>query len=338
MAGARLVAVCDREPLMAEQLAVRYAVPRHYSSLEHLLEREQPDVLHITTPPHSHLPLAQLAVDAGCHVYVEKPLALDYEGARSLVDYVSRAGKKLTIGYLSVFDPTAQAMRELIRRGVVGEPVHVESYYGYTLAGPFGAALLRDPDHWVRRLPGRLFHNTLDHMLNKVTEFIPDERPEVLATAYTRRALAGDELPNDLPDELRVMIRGARVSAYATFSAHARPVGHFLRLYGTRGTLHADFVSRTVTLDQGPKLPGMVGRLLPGFGQALQLLRATRKNVARFARGEFQYFAGMSHLLDAFYQSIREDTPPPIPYPDMLRVAAWMDEVFAQIHPGEGAR
>src|SRR5262245_48032130 len=52
---AQLVAVCDKELLIAEQLARRYGVARHYDDLAQLLEREQPDVVHVTTPPQSHL-------------------------------------------------------------------------------------------------------------------------------------------------------------------------------------------------------------------------------------------------------------------------------------------
>ena len=54
---ARLVAVCDREMLLAEQLARRYGIPGQYDDFTRLLEREKPDVVHIATPPQSHLPL-----------------------------------------------------------------------------------------------------------------------------------------------------------------------------------------------------------------------------------------------------------------------------------------
>src|SRR3954471_23757935 len=49
--GAQLVAVCDREPILAEQLAVRFGVPAWYSSLDQMLAAERLDVVHITTPP-----------------------------------------------------------------------------------------------------------------------------------------------------------------------------------------------------------------------------------------------------------------------------------------------
>src|SRR6266404_3333912 len=95
---ATVVAVCDRELLMAEQVAVRYGIPKHYDSYDRMLEVEKPDVVHITTPPQAHLMLTTKAVDAGCHVYVEKPLTLNYLDSEKLVEHVNGAKRKLTIG------------------------------------------------------------------------------------------------------------------------------------------------------------------------------------------------------------------------------------------------
>src|ERR1700679_2848727 len=74
--GAGLGAVCDREPLLAEQLAVRYGIPGWYGDFAEMLTKERLDVVHITTPPGVHLALTRQAVAAGCHVFLEKPLAL----------------------------------------------------------------------------------------------------------------------------------------------------------------------------------------------------------------------------------------------------------------------
>src|SRR5580704_1656185 len=137
-AAARVVAVADLELLMAEQIATRYGIPAFYDDLDRLLAKERPDVVHITTPPQSHLPLAIKAIDAGAHVYVEKPLALNYAEAKRLIDHARRAGKKLTIGYSYYFDPPVIELRRLVDEGVLGEAVHVEAALGYNLAGPFG--------------------------------------------------------------------------------------------------------------------------------------------------------------------------------------------------------
>src|SRR5687768_12439711 len=185
---ARVVAVCDLELLMAEQLATRYGIARHYDRFDALLERERPDVVNITPPPQSHLALARQAIGAGCHVLVEKPVAVDADGTRQIIAAAEAARRMLTVGWSYYFDPPAETLRELIALGAIGEPVHVESFYGYNLAGPFGAALLADTQHWVHRLPGRLYQNNIDHMLYRITDLMDDEHPAVQATGWVRRA------------------------------------------------------------------------------------------------------------------------------------------------------
>ncbi|SRR6266403_1199374 len=329
--NAHIVGVCDQEPLMAEQIAVRYGLGAYFANFDRLLDEARPDVVHITTPPQSHLPLAVKAMDAGCHVYVEKPLALNAADSRILLDHATRTGKKMTVGYSAYYDPPARMMRALAAQGVLGEPVHVESFLGYSLAGVFGKAVLADRGHWVHQLPGKLFQNNLDHILYKIAEFVTDEHPLVKTFGYRRRSATGDEVVDSMPDELRVIIGGAKVSGYGTFSSHAKPVGHFLRVYGTRNTIHVNYVTRTVTLDPDPKLPSAIGRILPAFGQAWEYFREGSRNVLRFARSEYSFFAGMNYLISAFYASIQKDEPLPIPYGEMLRVAETMDQIFAQM-------
>lgn len=335
---ATVVAVCDRELVMAEQLGVRYGIDRIYDRLDAMLEREKPDVVHLTTPPASHVPLAKTAVDAGCHVYVEKPFALTAADAEELLRHAEAAKKKITVGYMSLFDPPALTMRRLLREGVVGDVVHVESFYGYDLGGAFGQALLSDADHWVHRLPGKLFQNVIDHMLNKAMEFVDDDAPVVHAMAWAQRTERFGDVRDDLKDELRVLLKGARTSGYATFSSHARPVGQFVRLYGTRNTLHVDYVMRTVTVDASATLPSAIGRLVPAFVQASRLLKEGSRNVVRFAKNDFHYFAGLGTLAGLFYDCIVTDGPVPIPYRDILRVARVMDEIFRQVWPDARAR
>jgi predicted dehydrogenase len=326
-----LAAVCDRERLMAEQLAVRYSIARHYDDTGEMLREEKPDVVHVVTPPASHLPLATQAFEAGCHVWVEKPLAPDLEGARELVARAERARRLLTVGYTYLFDPPALAMRDLVTRGVLGESVHVETILTYDLDSAFGRALLLDPAHWVHRLPGRLFQNNLDHVLNTFLEFLPDEAPEVLATSLRRRPEHLGDDRDATHDELRFLLRGERVTACGVFSAHTRPHLHQTRVYGTRNSVVVDFVARTVTLECAPPLPGALGRVLPAFARARQYGREGLRNAWRFATSDFQFFAGLRRLLSSFYSAIREGGAPPIAYRDLLRVSALTDEVIRQL-------
>jgi predicted dehydrogenase len=225
-----------------------------------------------------------------------------------------------------------QLLVQLRNAGELGDPIHIESYYGYDLAGGFGQALLSDDRHWVHQMPGKLFQNIIDHAINKIIPFLPNEPVEVIARAYRRRHLKED-CTDGVLDELRVMILSGGMSAYVTFCSHARPVGHFMRVYGTKNTVYVDFTLRSMLVEKKQSVPGAAGRLLPSFESVWQSMRQATRNAREFAGSQFQFFAGMNRLLSLFYKSILHDTPVPISYAEILRVSQIMDEISAQVYP-----
>ena len=130
-----------------------------------------------------------------------------------------------------------------------------------------------------------------------------------------------------------MIIRGAQVSAYATFSAHARPVGQTLRVYGTKNTAHVDFMVRTVALERKQTFPSALGRLFPPFLVAKDYLRQGLRNVNSFSHARFHFFDGLRRLLNEFYLCIEKDSPPPIAYGEILRVSAMMERILEQVYP-----
>ena len=74
--GCEIVAVCDREELMARQLRERFAVPASFADVSALLRTARPDVVHITTPPQSHFAIAKQA--AIVEVAAIGPFAITY--------------------------------------------------------------------------------------------------------------------------------------------------------------------------------------------------------------------------------------------------------------------
>lgn len=331
---ARVVAVCDRERLMAEQLALRFDIASHYDDFDVALERERPDIVHVTTPPASHLPLVERAVAAGAHVYVEKPITPALADTEALLDCVTSAGKKFCVGWTYFFDPPALAMRDLIAAGEIGAPVHVESHYGYNLAGPYGTAIMGDASHWVHRLPGGLYQNNVDHLLNKLVEFFPhDDDPRVGVLGARRRRHRYGDARDDMLDEIQLSLSGADVSASGLFSSHARPVAHLCRVHGTKNTVTVDYNSRTVVLEGARALPSALGRLVPAFDRAARMAREGWRNVESFARSDFHFFAGLYNLIDRFYASVRDDGPPPIAARDIRWVARRLQDIIDQVEP-----
>lgn len=160
--GSKLVGACDREPLMAKQLAERFPLEQCFTEVDEMVEKARPDVVHITTPPSSHFPIAKFCIEHGCHVYVEKPFTMNTAEAQELIQAAQAKGVKLTAGHNYQFSHAAQRMRKMIKDGFLGgTPVHLESYYGYDLGdAAYAQAFLGDKKHWVRSLPGQLLHDS----------------------------------------------------------------------------------------------------------------------------------------------------------------------------------
>ena len=324
---ARVVAVCDHEPDLTYQAAARFGIDKQFNDVDRMLSEIHPDVVHVTTPPHTHFPLASKCLESGAHVYVEKPFALDGRQTRALLELANSRGLIACAGHDHLFDPVWKEARRLVASGELGDIVHVDSTQGYDATGPFGRLIQTDKRHWIHQLPGGIFHNVISHAVCKVTPFLLDVRPEVMAMSFGTSDVA------PLPTELRVLVRGESVSAYIALLSQARPVRRAVRLYGTAGTIEIDFESSLIRRIAGPALPGAFGRIEAPVRQTLEAMRNSGGAMKRFARSEMQYFAGMRALFQSLYDTIRSKGAPPIPYGEIQRVADIMDAVFEQTSP-----
>ena len=93
---------------------------RAVASADELVRDSEVDVVHICTPNHLHLPLAEAALAAGKHVVCEKPLALDATGAERLVAAAAESGRQAAVPFVYRFYPTVREARERVRAGDAG--------------------------------------------------------------------------------------------------------------------------------------------------------------------------------------------------------------------------
>jgi predicted dehydrogenase len=338
--GAEIVGVCDREPLMAKQLYERFPVNRYFGDLMELLNEVKPDVVHITTPPQTHFDIARCCLEAGCHVYVEKPFTLHENEAERLIALAERKQLKVTAGHDDQFRHVARRMRALVQSGFLGSgPVHMESYYCYELGrSGYAGAFLGDPHHWVRRLPGKLLQNVISHGIARIAEFLTTDRPEVIARGFVSPFLKSMG-ETEVIDELRMMIcEQERITAYFTFSSQMRPSLHQFRMYGSKNGLILDQDQETLIKLRGTKRKSYLEPFVSPAQIATQYLGNVAGNVKTFLARDFQMKSGMKYLIESFYSSIVEGTEVPIPYREILLTARIMDEVFAQLQARVGAQ
>jgi predicted dehydrogenase len=327
-----VVAACDREPLMAAQLAERFKIPHVFSDVGDMLRTTTPDVVHVTTPPQSHHSLGRLCLEHGAHAYLEKPFTVTAGEAESLVALARDRGLSVMAGHNYQFTPEMIEMRRLVAGGFLGgRPVHLESYWSYDLGDTsYVGPLLGNPNHWVRQLPGQLLHNIISHGIARLAEFLDDEIDEIIATAHQSaqlKALGGAEVL----DELRVLIRDrSGTTALFVFSTQIKPGVNKLRILGPVNSLVVDLGSGSIIRERGRSYKSYLTFMVPPLNSAREHLANARRNTAAILRKRLHQDSGMKALIEGYHSSIA-GAPLPIPPREILLTARLMDTIFSQI-------
>jgi predicted dehydrogenase len=116
-----VVAVCDTRPAALERTNRRYPAVTTVGSPEELFASPEIDAIVIATPIASHYELARAALEAGKHVFVEKPLADSLPRALELVELAERERLVLMPGHTFLYSPAVNAIEQLIASGELGE-------------------------------------------------------------------------------------------------------------------------------------------------------------------------------------------------------------------------
>lgn len=120
-----LVAVVDPVAAVAEAAAATYGV--RTASFDGAIADPDIDAVSIASPAGLHYRHAKAALEAGKHVYVEKPLALDVAEAEELRDLAAKRGLTLMVGHLLHYHPIYVRLREMVEAGELGQLHHVYS-------------------------------------------------------------------------------------------------------------------------------------------------------------------------------------------------------------------
>ena len=113
--------MCDRRPEPLEVLGRRFPAVRQTREFDEMLADESLEAVAVVTPVATHYDLAMRALEAGKHVYVEKPLAASSGEARELIRAADERGLVLMPGHTFLYSPAVVRIRELIRSGELGD-------------------------------------------------------------------------------------------------------------------------------------------------------------------------------------------------------------------------
>lgn len=124
----RLAAVADARDGLAGRVATEHGA-RACADVEELVTLPGVDAVYVATPTPLHADHVVAAAAAGRHVVVEKPMGFDLEQADAMIASAERAGVALIVGHSQSFEAPLRRMRELIRKGRIGEPLMLHNWY-----------------------------------------------------------------------------------------------------------------------------------------------------------------------------------------------------------------
>lgn len=125
----KIVACCDINEEKAKKFAEEYDIPNYYIDCKDMLAKEEIDVISVCTWNSAHAPCTIAALDAGCNVICEKPMAMNADEAEAMKAAAEKNGKLLMLGFVRRHGNDAQDAKVLIENGDLGEVYYAKATY-----------------------------------------------------------------------------------------------------------------------------------------------------------------------------------------------------------------
>lgn len=121
-----VVAGCDIKPERLTLMKEKYNMPAVYEKWDDMLKDIQPDVVDVCTPNGVHCPAAIAALNAGCHVITEKPMAMNPAECQQMIDAAKANNKKLAVGFQFRYHPRSELFVRAREAGDIGDIMFVK--------------------------------------------------------------------------------------------------------------------------------------------------------------------------------------------------------------------
>lgn len=164
LAGAKIVAVCARHLDRAEATAKEFHAERAYDSYLEMLRREKLDAVFVITDERQQARIVTEVLQAGFHVFVEKPLGLNEREAGAVADLAVRAGKFVMVGFMKRFAPAYVQMRQISHElASFGEPLSLHGMFAIDSRPGWD-------DEWFIKTGGIHYVDLCRHLFGEVAE------------------------------------------------------------------------------------------------------------------------------------------------------------------------
>src|SRR5580700_4277746 len=316
--SARIMGITDVVSSRATALSARFSIPKVFPTMEAMMD-EGVDVIHILTPPNTHAQLAIAALKSGCHVLVEKPLAINVQEVDRISAAAAAAQKSVCVNHSMLYDRFVSKALNLIRSGAIGVPLTFD-YFRSSEYPPYRGGPL--PIHYQDG--GYPFLDQGVHALYLAESFLG--AIEDVKAFYSTHG--GDS--NLLFDEWRVAAQCKRGTANIQISWNVRPLQNWFVVQGTKGVLRANLFAMWVTHTSQLPLPKAPARALQAMTEGLSICTQVPANVARFATKKIVQYDGLHSLVAAFYSALQTGAPMPVSPEQARSTVYWTNRVSQQ--------
>ncbi len=238
-----VVACADLDEEKAKSQAEKFRIPQALTVDELLAHPEIEIVLNLTVP-QAHVPVGLQAIASGKHTYAEKPLALDREDGRKLLEAASAKGLRVGCAPDTFLGAGIQTARKMVDDGAIGRPVAFTAF----MMGRGHESWHPSPEFYYQPGGGPMFDmgpyylTALLNLLGSLTRLTGAASVAIPERTITSRPLHGKKITVTTPDHIAGTMEfaggavGTIITSFAT--SHAQYDGQFpITIYGTKGTL-----------------------------------------------------------------------------------------------------
>jgi len=293
-----LNAVCDLNFGLAKEVAKKFSIPNAYSNLSEMLSKEHPDIVDVCTPPGAHASVAVEAMEAGCHVLLEKPMASSLADCDKMIEASKKNNVKLSVVHNQRFYPPFLKAEELVKNGAIGELTGMR----IISLTPREEYLVHEK-HWIHKLPGGVIGETGPHVIYMSLVFVKNvKNVEVIARKITN-------YPWVLYDDYRIEIEGENITSSIIVSHTNNYTASKVELFGTEYSLEMDLQSMLLIRYKRNNLKP-VNIATSSISTAWQIMKGTASNALKTILG--RKMLGHDIMIEKFVKSIMYDQPLPV--------------------------
>ncbi|MFC1980193.1 Gfo/Idh/MocA family protein, partial [Chloroflexota bacterium] len=317
---AKLVAICDKNEDLVKVAARAFNISRYYTDFSEMLGREKLDMVDICIPPQTHSAFSIQAMEAGCHVLVEKPVALSLKEADEMASAAKQNNVKLCTVHNKLFEPVMMKAHAMVSTGSIGDVVGIDIQVLHSQGK--ADLILMNREHWCHSLPAGIFTQTLPHPIYLATAFLGQLEP---IGTYTGRSCSYNWVA---ADEIRIVMKARKGMGTISYSCNSAQSKTIIDIHGTKKHLRIDLLNSVIT-KYGGGTETRHSRALENIGQSFSILARTISTMLSIISGRFHN--GHHTLIQRFIESIQNNTEPPITIEETREVAKVLDEITAQI-------